>query len=161
MIYLISPEKKQYKANLHSHSVLSDGRKTPEELKQMYKDHGYQILAITDHERVKNHSAMNERDFLMLTGYEAHIRVNPLYDRFAQEIHMNLFAKDPENETHVLFDSRYGKYYTGEELERLKTCGPEKERVYTREYVNEFIRLARESGYLVTYNHPCWSMESE
>ena len=27
MIYLISPDKKQYKANLHCHSTLSDGKK--------------------------------------------------------------------------------------------------------------------------------------
>ena len=47
--YLISPDKKQYKANLHCHSVLSDGRKTPEELVEAYKSRGYGILAITDH----------------------------------------------------------------------------------------------------------------
>ena len=27
---------KQYKANLHCHSILSDGKKTPEELKELY-----------------------------------------------------------------------------------------------------------------------------
>ena len=41
MKYLIDPAKKQYKANLHCHSVLSDGHCTPEELKAMYKAHGY------------------------------------------------------------------------------------------------------------------------
>ena len=35
MIDLISPDKKQYKANLHCHSVLSDGCRTPEELKNI------------------------------------------------------------------------------------------------------------------------------
>lgn len=47
-MYLISPDKKQYKANLHCHSTISDGKKTPEELKEMYKRHGYSILAITE-----------------------------------------------------------------------------------------------------------------
>ena len=46
-MYLISPDKKQYKANLHCHSVYSDGKKTPEELKEMYKEKGYSILSIT------------------------------------------------------------------------------------------------------------------
>ena len=161
MKYLISPEKKQYKANLHSHSTLSDGRKTPQELKEMYYSHGYQILSITDHERVKNHSAMNETDFLMLTGYEAHVRINPVYGRFAQEVHLNLFAKKAENETHILFDPKYGKFYSEEELKMLEMYGPQKERVYTKEYVNELISLAKEAGYLVSYNHPYWSMESE
>ncbi len=73
MIYLISPDKKQYKANLHCHSVLSDGHKTPAELKDMYKAHGYDILCITDHERPTDHTDMSEKDFLMLTGYEAYV----------------------------------------------------------------------------------------
>ena len=50
-ITLISPDKKQYKANLHGHSTLSDGRLAPEALRDAYKAHGYSILAITDHER--------------------------------------------------------------------------------------------------------------
>ena len=36
--------------------------------------------------------------------------------------------------------------------------GPRK---YSREYIQRFIDTARASGYLVTYNHPCWSMEAE
>ena len=39
-----------YKGNLHTHSTNSDGRKTPEEIVQIYKDHGYQFLAFTEHE---------------------------------------------------------------------------------------------------------------
>ena len=101
-MYLISPKQKQYKANLHSHSTLSDGKKTPEELKQMYKDQGYSILAITDHEVPKNHSKMNDKDFIMVTGYEVYVRTDPnyVYDVYAKEIHMNFFAKNPENTIH-------------------------------------------------------------
>ena len=72
--WLIDPEKKQYKANLHSHSTLSDGKLTPEELKKLYKDNGYDILAITDHEYPKSHNELTDKDFLMVTGYEAYIR---------------------------------------------------------------------------------------
>lgn len=72
--YFIDPNKKQYKANLHCHSNLSDGKLTPEELAQAYKSRGYSILAITDHERPKNHSNLTSDDFLMITGYEAYIR---------------------------------------------------------------------------------------
>ena len=39
-MYLISPEKKQYKANLHSHSTFSDGKLSPEAMKQAYKETG-------------------------------------------------------------------------------------------------------------------------
>jgi hypothetical protein len=48
-MYLIDPSKKQYKANLHCHSVLSDGKKTPEEAARIYKDAGYDAVAFTDH----------------------------------------------------------------------------------------------------------------
>ena len=38
--YLISPEKKQYKANMHSHSTFSDGKLTVEQLKEAYMERG-------------------------------------------------------------------------------------------------------------------------
>ena len=76
-MYLISPDKKQYKANLHCHSTYSDGAKTPEELKEMYRAHGYSILAITDHETPQSHTDLTDEDFLMLTGYECYIRTSP------------------------------------------------------------------------------------
>lgn len=40
---------KWYKANLHTHTTMSDGVRTPEETAAGYRRHGYQILAITDH----------------------------------------------------------------------------------------------------------------
>ena len=42
----ISKDKKQFKGNMHCHSTISDGRLTPEELKEAYKAAGYQVLAI-------------------------------------------------------------------------------------------------------------------
>jgi len=164
MIYLISPDKKQYKANLHCHSVLSDGRKTPEELKEMYKSHGYGILAITDHERPAEHTALSDEEFLMLTGYECYIRNNPegKYDKYAQEIHLNLFAKDPKNVKMICFNEQYCRYLKRDNaLDSLEHAGTERLREYSVEYINEYIRTAREHGYLVGYNHPYWSMEKE
>ncbi|MFA6126204.1 MAG: hypothetical protein WC699_02770 [Bacteroidales bacterium] len=38
-----------YKGNLHTHSYWSDGNTFPEEVTRWYRDHGYQFLAITDH----------------------------------------------------------------------------------------------------------------
>ncbi len=35
--YLLPHEGNFYKANLHSHSTISDGNKTPEELKKIYE----------------------------------------------------------------------------------------------------------------------------
>ena len=38
--YLFPQEGKFYRANLHCHSTLSDGKRTPEELKEIYKSAG-------------------------------------------------------------------------------------------------------------------------
>ena len=42
------PPVKYYKANFHCHSVVSDGKLTPEELRDAYKEKGY---SISYHER--------------------------------------------------------------------------------------------------------------
>ena len=42
----------QYKANLHTHTTISDGRMAPQTVVDQYHQLGYQILAITDHNEV-------------------------------------------------------------------------------------------------------------
>jgi len=162
-MYLIDPNKKQFKANLHSHSVLSDGMLTPEEMKERYKRNGYSILAVTDHEVPRKHPELNDEEFLTITGYEGYIRQYPdaRSDPYAREIHMCLFARDPDNETMICYNPGYCRYLSEEEQAALKKAGSQRPREYSREYINEYIRTARENGYIVTYNHPFWSMESE
>ena len=38
---LLTSDKNYYKANLHCHSTNSDGKMTPEEVKNYYKANGY------------------------------------------------------------------------------------------------------------------------
>lgn len=162
--FFVDPQKQQYRANLHCHSFYSDGHLSPEELKAAYRKEGYSILAITDHEIPKSHSDLTEKDFLMLTGYEAYIRPDPecRYDVFEKEIHLNLFAKEPDNEAYVCYNPKYCKYVKDEaKKEAFKKVGSMRTREYTVEYINEFIRTAAENGYLVSYNHPVWSFEAE
>ena len=45
---LIDESLGQYRANLHCHTTISDGSKTPEEMKEFYKAHGYSAIAFTD-----------------------------------------------------------------------------------------------------------------
>ncbi len=159
----ISKEKPQFKANLHSHSTFSDGKLTPEELAELYREHGYSVLAVTDHEVTYDHSDLTTPDFLLLTGYEAYIRVTEdcIYDLFKPEIHMNLLAKDPHNTTVVNYNSKYDIYMSEEMVNSRKKVGDPGPRRYEPAYIQKFIDTAREAGYLVTYNHPCWSMERE
>ena len=161
--YFISKSTPQYRANLHAHSTLSDGDLTPETMKKVYKERGYQILAITDHECPMNHSGLNDPDFLMLTAYEAHIRVCPKYIQYQPEIHMNLYARDADNLTYICEDPDYRSrnFTLMPEFAAYPRAGSTKPREYTLEYINEFIRTAVDNGYLVAYNHPYWSMEDE
>lgn len=39
----------EYKIGLHTHTTLSDGKLTPEEVAKLYKSAGYDAIAITDH----------------------------------------------------------------------------------------------------------------
>ncbi len=162
-MYLISPFKKQYKANLHCHSTISDGKKTPEELKEMYKAEGYSVLSVTDHETPRSHLELTDSDFIMITGYETYIRpsVECKYDAYNKEIHINLFARDPGNESIVCYNPLYCKYITEEEKQALTKVGSQRPREFTTEYINDFIRTAKENGYIAAYNHPWWSMEDE
>ena len=59
-----------YKGNLHSHTTISDGRFTPEELVKLYKQYNYSFLAITDHNIYGIHEELNTADFLVLPGVE-------------------------------------------------------------------------------------------
>ena len=40
------------KGNLHTHTAMSDGDSTPQEMAAWYRDHGYQFLVITDHDKI-------------------------------------------------------------------------------------------------------------
>ena len=154
---------KQFKANFHCHSTLSDGTLTPQQLKDAYKSNGYSILAITDHERPHDHTAMSDDDFLLLTGYEAYIRPDPecRYDSYISEIHINLFARDPHNTDLICWNDKYVKYVKDPaERAAMHRYGSEETREYTPDYINRYIKTAKEDGYLVTLNHPVWSMEA-
>jgi hypothetical protein len=45
-------DHKQYKANFHTHTTMSDGVFNPHDVVDIYKELGYDILAITDHNEV-------------------------------------------------------------------------------------------------------------
>ncbi|MEN6386310.1 MAG: hypothetical protein ABFD79_14085 [Phycisphaerales bacterium] len=65
-----------YKANLHTHTTLSDGDvNLPVRVKQ-YRDAGYQIMAITDHEKTNNVEGYSDANFLLISGMETHPKSN-------------------------------------------------------------------------------------
>ncbi|MBR5515201.1 MAG: PHP domain-containing protein [Clostridia bacterium] len=59
---------KRYKVALHIHTTLSDGTKTPKEAVKIYKENGYDAIAITDH---WNYFSENEIDSVkIISGCE-------------------------------------------------------------------------------------------
>lgn len=63
-------DKKRFKGELHIHTTLSDGRKTPEEVAEWYKSRGFDFIFITDHNKVSDFSHLSSEDFLVLNGGE-------------------------------------------------------------------------------------------
>ena len=70
MKILLDEKKRFYKANLHCHSVYSDGTRTVEELKADYMAQGYSIIAFTDHEHLIDNSHLTDENFLAITACE-------------------------------------------------------------------------------------------
>lgn len=62
---------KWYKGNLHTHTTVSDGRRSPEECIGLYRKAGYDFLALTDHRKFGK--GFKQDDFLVLSGVELHI----------------------------------------------------------------------------------------
>ena len=162
--YLLPETGEFYTANLHCHTSISDGGLTPEEVKRQYMAQGYSIVAYTDHDVLLDHSDLAEAGFLPLNGFEAEIneKGRPL-GRSHKTCHICFVAKEPGNVTMPFYHrSKYmighGEEYRGQI--RFDESQPDFEREYTGECINEMIRLAKEAGFFVTYNHPCWSLES-
>ena len=165
--YVLPENVNWYRANMHCHSVISDGNFTPAELKEHYKNHGYSILAITDHEVIVDHSDLNDRDFLTLTSSEYAIDQElapfPAIDCYPEEhwqciktIHLCLYAKDPHNTYHAACDESRMHWIRQPYRDAVKYDGYHRE--YSTESINETIRRLNEAGYLVQYNHPNWSL---
>lgn len=65
-----------YKGNLHCHTTNSDGKLSPEETVERYKNKGWSFLAITDHQYYSHLSHLGSDNFLILPGIELEV-TNP------------------------------------------------------------------------------------
>ena len=166
MLTYIKKGAPQHKANLHCHTVLSDGKLTPEQVKEAYKNHGYSIVAYTDHDVLLDHSDLNDEGFLALTSSE--YAVNQAQPGFPEIfdtgispwvrkkcMHLNIFAKDPHNTFMPATDINQN-WILRDRYPDTKCDGFIRE--YTTENINEMIRRCNEAGFLVQLNHPYWSL---
>ena len=162
--YLLPENGNFYKANLHCHTNLSDGKRTPEEIKAEYVEHGYSIVAYTDHDIMIPHHDLTDETFLALTGYEMEINEpkNAPFD-FIKSCHMCFIAIDKNEEKQALWHRvhyQYGNAVNNRDKVKFDESIPDFERHYTGECITEMMQTGREKGFFVTYNHPKWSLEN-
>ncbi|MBQ8510884.1 MAG: PHP domain-containing protein [Clostridia bacterium] len=164
--YLLPETGTYYKANLHCHTTMSDGRLTPEEIKRAYMDKGYSIVAYTDHEFIFTHHDLAEENFLPITAYEAAFNepANGRDFNFIQTYHLNLYAKDKNNTRMVMPNEStlraWNKRAGRDENYLLDTFSEFFPAEYSQDYINRFVAEANRAGFLVCLNHPGWSMQT-
>lgn len=155
--YLLRQCKNRYKANLHCHTVLSDGHLSPEEIKQAYQERGYQIVAFTDHRTYAWHRELNDNSFLALAALE--VDINDIFSvpgdfSRVKTWHFNLYDKEPW--TRPFAGDRTGEAgWTDPWYEGLLPAMD----YHNTEELNRYIEQMNRNGFLVCYNHPYWSLQ--
>ncbi len=159
-VYLLPPKGKFYKANLHSHSTISDGKWSPEQMKENYKAQGYSIVAYTDHQVFVTHNDLTDENFVALNGYEVDVSEDTPLGVGTKTCHFCLIALDKDRTVQKIYhDSKYIDS-NADKVELDKNCNPI-ERKYDSEFISSLMEQARADGFFVTYNHPVWSQESK
>jgi len=157
MMKHLLPPVTYYKANFHAHSTVSDGKLTPEELRDAYKEKGYSILALTDHSVMVAHQELNQEDFLMLTGVEIDVNDSLCEDARGRDRHFCLISKDPKLQWIPYRDPTIKP--NSVPYEALNEIGDQIWE-YSAENINKVIAECNRKGCFVIYNHPCWSLEN-
>jgi len=130
--------KKRLKMGLHTHTTLSDGKKTPEEVLALYAGAGYDVLAITDH--WKYNPAGSYEGMQILAGAE--------YD-------MN-GPNTPEGIIHTFHILGLGMEHDPQvPIEWRKDCP-----VPIYERVRMTVRRIRDAGGIAILAHPAWSLNT-
>ena len=157
---LIDESLGQYRANLHCHTTISDGSKSPEEMKEFYKAHGYSAIAFTDHEAFLTHNDLTDDSFVALNGYE--LSVSDGWGPYSKCCHICFVALEPDNDIDVCYHRTqylWGNAAGYRDKIKFDENQPDFVREYTAEGINRLIKRGRDGGFFVTYNHPTWSLE--
>lgn len=159
--HLLPSRKTFYKASMHTHTTVSDGARTPEEIKEIYQNLGYSIVAYTDHEVLVPHPELTDENFVALTAYEVQVlEGGETLPSMRRCYHLNLYAKEQDRDTSAVFSMRYVwndrmKSYVSEAAKKDDYV-----RVYSVDAVNDLIAKANADGFFVSYNHPLWSQQN-
>jgi hypothetical protein len=166
--YLLPDGANWYRANLHCHTIHSDGYWPPERVKEEYRKAGYSVVAYTDHDVLVPHNDLTDENFVALTSTELDVTAQKVPEderpeftakghpwRYRPTHHFNLFSKVPDPGPmpfhHDIWSVWY-KAFEGTEEEKQRRA------VWNVENVQHLIDEANKAGFLVQYNHPNWSL---
>ena len=163
-ITLISENDRFYKVNMHCHTNISDGSRTPEEVKEFYKNAGYSAVCFTDHEILMNHKKLCDKDFIALNGYEVAIKESEDHHtgNFKKAYHFNIVAPSQDDVTAVNYYINCrscpgnAKKYIDEFAKYSSTIDHTE---YDIDWINNFLQGIADAGFLICYNHPSWSLQ--
>ena len=138
--YLFSDSKHLFKTNMHCHTNISDGIHTPYEIKSMYKAQKYSIVAFTDHHRFISHDYLSDDGFLAINACEVDINQSSKAWNETKTYHFNLYATKPN----------------------MQVAPPLPSMDYDDVVaINQYIAERTSEGFLVSYNHPYWSLQTQ
>ena len=145
-----------YKGNLHSHTTISDGLLQPEEAVQVYREHGYQFLALSEHDIFTDfRDQFNTEDFIMIPAVESSaILYQGAHGGNRLKIH----------HLHGILGTSEMQQQTKAPLFRHMEYIPPRKYFGNwpgREVSQEIADMLRDHGCVVTYNHPIWSRITE
>lgn len=131
-----------YKGNLHTHTSLSDGRLPPEEAARVYKEAGYDFMAISDHDIYFDSTEYDSESFLVLPAIERSVVVAEGGFKW-HHIH------GVRGTAAMVARAGERRLPHGRELEKWRWRGP----VTVQQCMDEL----HEAGNLTICNHPTWS----
>ncbi len=143
---LIDENRPQWKGNFHAHTTLSDGTETPERVVSIYKENGYNFLAISDHERFFDSDEFDTDNFKLLGAIECAIKPNPSGKWALGKNHLSIHLHGIHDYT---VDTKINELKHGEVLQQQIDEGIDS---WQRQ-----IDFMHDKNLIVFLNHPNWS----
>ena len=145
-----------YKGNLHSHTVNSDGKLTPKEAVELFRQHGYHFLCFSEHDVYTDYrEEFDCEDFIIIPGLEASAvlfeKEGSRIKKKVHHIHGILGTKEMQEKAEL-------PLYQHKEVHAVpKYYG----RWNGAEVAQQLADEMKKHGMITTYNHPIWSRVRE
>ena len=145
-----------YKGNLHSHTVDSDGCLTPGEAVELFAEHGYSFLGISDHDVYSDYrEQLNRENFIIIPAVEASAvlwKDETLTQRLKVHHVHGILGPESVRKQAVLPLMRHG------EAVQPRMFYGEWDGAAVAQEMSDYLRSR---GCLTIYNHPIWSRVRE